>query len=98
MKQAMEKGGAHADELDAAECGGLTCAQVQECLRSVGVPPIPASLAKILPGRYPKLRYRIMRKSSIRTGFDAVRRGPAAAPAAADTRARDCTAHSAATR
>ena len=46
--------------------GGRT--EVQECFKAIGVPPIPSSLAKILPGRYPKIRYRIMRKSSIRTG------------------------------
>eukprot|EP01052_Picozoa_sp_SAG31_P043134 SAG31_NODE_7090_length_1791_cov_2.701537_3_plen_224_part_01 len=71
IKIAMEKGGALADEIDAAEFGGLTCSQIQECLKSIGVPPIPASLAKILPGRYPKHRYRVMRKSSVRTGSDA---------------------------
>eukprot|EP01050_Picozoa_sp_SAG11_P001383 SAG11_NODE_59_length_19156_cov_11.188750_11_plen_152_part_00 len=62
-----------ADEDDTASCGGLTCGQVQECLKAIGVPPMPSSLAKILPGRYPKVRYRVLRKTSIRSGFDKVR-------------------------
>ena len=41
--------------------------QVQKCLKAIGVPPIPGSLAKILPGRYPVVRYRVLRKTSVRT-------------------------------